>query len=67
MYDDCCEKFDMHSWEHHEVVGMFDLSVQDEIRWDPLGNHDQNNQSRNGFVHQTIALVEKSSVSWEVS
>ncbi len=42
-----------------KVVGMFDLSVQDEIRWDPLGSHDQGNQSRNGFVHQTVALVEK--------
>ena len=59
MHDDCCEKFDMHSWEHHEVAGMFDLSVQDEIRWYPFGNHDQGNQSRNGFVHQTAALVEK--------
>ncbi len=42
---------------------MFDflssISVQDEMRWDPLGSHDQGNQSRNGFVHQTVALVEK--------
>ena len=42
-----------------KVAGMFDLSVQDEIRWDPFGSHDQGNQSRNGFVHQTAALVEK--------
>ena len=42
---------------------MFDfyqnISVQDEMRWDPLGSHDQGNQSRNGFVHQTVVLVEK--------
>ena len=42
-----------------KVAGMFDLSVQDEIRWDPFGSHDQGNQSRNGFVHQTVILVEK--------
>ncbi len=35
------------------------LSVQDETRWDPLGNHDQGNKSRNGFVHQTVVLVKK--------
>ncbi len=36
-----------------KVVGMFDL-------WDEMsGSHDQGNQSRNGFVHQTVALVEK--------
>ena len=36
-----------------KVVGMFDL-------WDEMsGSHDQGNQYRNGFVHQTIALVEK--------
>ena len=33
--------------------------MQDEMRWDPLGSHDQGNQSRNGFVHQTVALVEE--------
>jgi hypothetical protein len=59
-------KFETNSWEHHEGSGMFDLSVQDEIRWDPFGSHDQGNESRNGFVHQTVALVE-SSVSWKVS
>ncbi len=42
-----------------KVVGMFDLSMQDEMRWDSFGNHDQGNQSRNGFVHQTVILVEK--------
>jgi hypothetical protein len=29
------------------------------MRWDPLGSHDQSNQSRNGFVHQTVALEEQ--------
>ena len=38
---------------------MFDLSVQDEIRRDPFGIHDQGNQARNGFIHQTIVLVKK--------
>ena len=42
-----------------KVVGMFDLSMQDEMRWDSFGGHDQGNQSRNGFVHQTVALEEK--------
>ena len=42
-----------------KVAGMFDLSVQDEIRWDSFGSHDQGNQSRNGFVHQTVIWVEK--------
>ena len=42
-----------------KVVGMFDLSMQDEMRWDSFGGHDQGNQSRNGFVHQTVILVEK--------
>ncbi len=46
-----------------KVVDMFNflsnISVQDEMRWDPFGSHDQGNQCRNGFVHQTVALVEK--------
>jgi hypothetical protein len=42
-----------------KVVGMFDLSMQDEMRWDSFGGHDQGNQSRNGFVHQTVIWVEK--------
>ena len=29
------------------------------MRWNPLSSHDQGNQSRNGFVHQTVILVEK--------
>ena len=52
-------KFETNSWEHHEGSGTFDLSVQDEIRRDPFGIHDQGNQARNGFVHQTIVLVKK--------
>ena len=61
MYDECC---DMHSWEHHEswkicLIYNHNISVQDEMRWDPLGSHDQGNQARNGFVHQTVVLVEK--------
>jgi hypothetical protein len=31
----------------------------DEMRWDPLGSHDQGNQARNGFIHQTVVLAEK--------
>ncbi len=53
MYDGCCEKFDMHLCEHHN------MSMQDEMRWDPLGSHDQSNQSRSGLVHQTIVLVDR--------
>ncbi len=29
------------------------------MKGDPLGSHDQGNQARNGFIHQTVALVEK--------
>ncbi len=53
LFDGCCEKFDMYPCEHHN------MSVQDEMIWDPLGSHDQGNQSRNGFVHQTVVLVKK--------
>ena len=42
-----------------KVVGMFDLSMQDEMRWDSFGGHNQGNQSRNSFVHQTVIWVEK--------
>jgi hypothetical protein len=31
----------------------------DEMRWDSLGSHDQGNQSRNGLVYQTVALVKR--------
>ncbi len=44
-----------------KVVDMFNflsnISVQDEMRWDPLGSNDQGNQSKNGFIHQTVVLV----------
>ena len=42
-----------------KVVGMFDLSMEDEMRWDSPSSHDQGNQSRNGLVHQTVAMVKK--------
>ena len=42
-----------------KVVGMFDLSMQDEMRWDSFGGHDQGNQSRSGLVHRTIVLVDR--------
>ena len=67
MYDECCEKFDTHSCEHHESCRYVLFFIKtylykmrwDEMRWDPLSTHYQGNQSRNGFVHQTVALVEK--------
>ena len=67
MYDECCEKFDTHSCEHHEscryvwfIIKTYLCRMRwDEMRWDLFGGHDQGNQSRNGFVHQTVALVEK--------
>ena len=63
MYDEFCEKIDMHSWEYHELktclIFYQNISVQNEMRWNPLGSNDQGNQARNGFVHQTVILVEK--------
>ncbi len=62
MFDGCCEKFDTHSWEYHESCRYVSFIIKTylcKMRWDPFGSHDQGNQSRNGFVHQTVALVEK--------
>ena len=53
VFDECCEKFDMHLCEHHN------MSVQDEMRLDPLGSHDQSNQSRSGLIHQTIVWADR--------
>ena len=60
VYDECCENLRRTHENIMKVACMFDLSVQDEIRRDPFGIHDQGNESRNGFVHQTVALVESS-------
>jgi hypothetical protein len=67
VYDECCEKIwyalMRTSWSCRYVWFINKTYLckmrRDEMRWNPLGSHDQGNQYRNGFVHQTIALVEK--------
>ncbi len=49
MYDGC--------W--YALMCTYVCAIWNEMRWDPLGSHDQGNQSRNGFVHQTVVLKEK--------